>query len=59
MSNTTYMVNADIMWHYRAMKKKQGAYCVSKHIKEAPRCLRNEKEENINMVFMAKDWGHP
>lgn len=53
------MVNADIMWHYRAMKKKQGAYCVSKHIKEAPRCLRNEKEENINMVFMAKDWGHP
>lgn len=38
------------MWNYGPMKKKQGAYYVSKHIKEAPSGLRSEEEESINII---------
>lgn len=40
------------------MKKKQGVYCVSTRIKEAPSGLRTEEEETVNIILMAKDWGH-
>lgn len=46
------------MWNYKPIKKKQGAYCVSKQIKDVPTGLKNEQEIIIIIILMAKDWGH-
>lgn len=46
------------MWNYKPMKEKQGAYCVSKQIREVPSGLRNEEEDTIIITLTAKDWGH-
>lgn len=44
MQNKAHVASADTMWNCKQMKKKQGAYCDSKHIKEVPSGLRNKQE---------------
>lgn len=46
------------MWDDKPVKKKQGAYCISKQIKVVPSGLRNEQEIVTIIIFMAKDWVH-